>query len=173
MSADEMVAWVDENEKLIQVIPLKTANSDPKYLHVEIAGLIVDQDHRVLLQKRSHTKKVAPDVWTVTMAGHVTYGDSIEVTAHKELREEMGIDVPKLIYLFRESVHLPHETHYCHWYLGKYTGGEIVLEPSEVDEYAWVGEADFDSFVSAHDVSDRTIKMCKRFWSGEWDDKLS
>ena len=51
MSADEMVAWVDENEKLIQVIPLKTANSDPKYLHVEIAGIIYDDLRRVLLQK--------------------------------------------------------------------------------------------------------------------------
>ncbi len=168
----EMVAWVDRNETLIQVIPRTLANSDPKYLHVEIADLIVDNNRSVLLQLRSHTKKVNPSLWVTTAAGHVTYGDSIEKTAHKELVEEMGFDVPRLVHLFRERVAMPSETHYCHWFLGKSSGAKIAIDPGEVDEYAWVTEADFTKFSATHTVADRTTRVLRRFWSGEWDKLL-
>lgn len=166
---EEMVAWVDENEQLIKVIPISLANSDPKYLHSEIAGMVVDDQHRVLLQQRAKTKKVLPSLWTITTAGHITYGDTPEQTVHKELKEELGIDVPVFYYLFREKVSLPNETHFCHKYIGKYNGGNIVMQESEVDDYAWVSEAEFTQFIAIHEVSHRTIDMMKRYWSGEWD----
>ncbi len=172
MSDGELVAWVDDDENLIQVIPRTLANSDPKYLHREIAAIVYDDKRRILLQQRSFTKKVGPGVWTVTVAGHVTYGDSLELTVEKELSEEMGITIPKFIYLFREKVSQSNETHFCHWYIGKYNGGEIVIEPTEVEAYKWVTEQEFANFVATQTVSDRTITMCQRFWAGEWDDLL-
>lgn len=169
MSDEELVAWVDENEQFIKAIPISLANSDPKYLHSEIAGLIFDQDRRVLLQQRSFTKKVGPGVWTVTVAGHVTYGDTLELTVQKELQEEMGITIPKFVYLFREKVSQSNETHFCHWFIGQYDGGDIIIEPTEVEAYKWVSESEFVDFTQHNKVSDRTISMCKRFWAGEWD----
>lgn len=170
--SNELVAWVDENEKLIKPIPLKVANGDPKYLHQEIAGLIYDDQRKLLLQQRAFTKKVFPGIWTVTVAGHVTYGDSIEKTFHKELKEEMGIEVNNPLYLFREDVHQATEHHYCHWYLGKYQGDQIVLQEEEVAAFAWVSEADFEQFSLQNQVNQRTIDMLNRFWAGEWNNLL-
>lgn len=169
---DEMVAWVNENENLIKPIPLELANSDPQYLHQEIAGIVYDQDRRILLQQRALTKKVFPGVWTVTVAGHVTYGDSIEETFHKELQEEMGIDTPNPAYLFREDVRQATEHHYCHWYLGKYQGDKIKLQAEEVADYAWAGETDYANFAKQNIINTRTAQMLRRFWSGEWDNLL-
>ena len=59
MTDEELVAWVDENENIIKAIPISLANSDPKYLHQEIAGIIYDNQRRVLLQQRSLSKKVS------------------------------------------------------------------------------------------------------------------
>jgi len=167
--SEELVAWVDENEKFIKAIPISLANSDPKYLHVEIAGLVFDDQKRILLQQRAKTKKVAPSLWTVTVAGHVTYGDTIEATFHKELKEEMGIAVKEFKYLFCEKISKLNETHFCHWYLGKYNGGKIIIEPSEVDSFRWISESELLNFVTNNQVGKNTIKMCNRFWTGEWD----
>lgn len=169
MSDEELVSWVDDDEKVIEVIPRTLANSDPKYLHREIAAIVYDKKKRILLQQRSFTKKVGPGVWTVTVAGHVTYGDSLELTVQKELQEEMGITIPKFIYLFRERVSMPNETHFCHWFIGQYDGGDIIIEPTEVEAYKWVTEQEFAQFVATQTVSDRTITLAKRFWAGEWD----
>lgn len=172
MNDEELVAWVDDDENVIEVIPRTLANSDPKYLHREIAAIIYDEQKRVLLQQRSFSKKVGPGVWTVTVAGHVTYGDSLELTVEKELKEEMGITIPKFIYLFREKVSQSNETHYCHWFIGRYDGGAIVIEPTEVESYKWLTEAEFADFIASQTVSDRTVTMCQRLWAGEWDDLL-
>lgn len=169
---EEMVAWVDDDEKLIKVIPRVLANSDPKYLHREIAGLIYDGDRRVLLQQRARTKRVLPGIWTVTVAGHVTYGDTLDATFAKELKEEMNLSIKKPVYLFREKVREWTETHFCHWYAGQYTGGQIKIEPTEVSAYAWVDKKGFPDFVNENTVHPRTIRILERFWSGEWNDIL-
>ncbi len=167
--AEELVIWVDENENVLGSIPISIANSDPKYLHLEVAVVIVDDNKRALLQKRAKTKKVAPNIWTIAAAGHITYGDTNELSAHRELTEEMGISVKKLYPIFKKKESLEHETHLIHWYLGKYQGGEIIVQDSEVETYAWVGQADFEEFVLSNNVSLGTQSVLKRFWDGEWD----
>lgn len=167
--SEELVMWVDLNENLLKPIPISLANSDPKYLHVEIAVLVVDNQRRVLLQKRSRKKKVLPGVWTIAAAGHVTYGATNEETAYRELKEETGITDIKLKYLFRELVTMPNERHFCHWYIGKTHQSNIIIQESEVDDYSWVAEHEYVDFSLDKDISPRTDKMIKRFWSGEWE----
>ncbi len=172
MTDEELVAWVDEDEKLIKVIPKSLANSDPKYLHSEIVVLVVDAQRRVLLQQRAKTKPVHPGLWTVAAAGHVTYGDTFLATAHRELKEEMGIECKELIHLFREKVLLLNETHFFHWFLGLYQGDPIVIQTDEVDEYIWIGQSEYDDFSDTHKVSPYTNKVIQRYWAGEWDHLL-
>lgn len=170
--SDEMVAWVDENEQLIKVITKDLANSAHKYLHIEVVVVIVDDKGRALLQQRSKKKPVAPGMWTVAAAGHVTYGDTVETTAHRELEEEMGIKVPKLVLLFREKAQLEHETHFAYWFIGRYQGDEIKIQNSEVDGFAWVAKSDFANFSSNNKVSPRSTSVLSRLWAGVWEKEL-
>ena len=170
--AEEMVIWVDEKGKVLGPIPISLANSDKMYLHLEVAVVIVDLNRRVLFQKRAKVKKVAPGVWTIAAAGHVTYGDTSEQTAHKELTEEMGITVKSLYPIFSSVETLERERHVIEWYLGLYQGGEIVVQESEVETYAWVGEDEMADFKQSNDVSSGSVKVAKRYWSGEWDHLL-
>lgn len=164
---EELVCWVNEKGKILQPIPLSLANSDPKYRHLEVAILVLDKEERALLQKRSRQKKVSPNLWITTAAGHVTYGEDIATSATRELREEMGLAGIKLAPLFVEDVSLPNERHFAHWYLGYYNGQPITIQQEEVDDIAWVGSNELDDFVSTHEVSLRTIKVLKAYWSGK------
>ncbi len=167
--AEEMVIWVDEKGKVLGPIPISLANSDKKYLHLEVAVVIVDESRRVLFQKRAKSKKVAPGIWTIAAAGHITYGDTSEQTAHKELAEEMGITVKVLYHIFSSTETLERERHVIDWYLGEYRGGKIIVQDSEVETYAWVGEDQLSEFILSNDLSTGSVKVAKRYWTGEWD----
>lgn len=171
--AEEMVTWIDDIGNILGPIPISQANSDPKYLHLEVAVLIVDDSCRILLQQRSLTKKVAPGIWTVTAAGHVTFGDTVDNSAHRELSEEMGIDVDKLVPILQLRENAPKESHLTHWYIGKYQGGEVRVQQSEVAQFIWISQAEFSDFCNDNIVSRHTTEVATRFWEGEWDKILS
>ncbi len=167
--AEEMVTWIDDKGNILGPIPISQANSDPKYLHLEVAVLIVDDLKRVLLQQRALSKKVAPGVWTTSAAGHVTFGDTVGISAHRELSEEMGIDVDKLIPMLQLRENAPSESHITHWYIGKYHGGAVKIEKTEVAQFAWVDQDQFSDFAKNNILSKHTIEVVARYWAGEWD----
>jgi len=47
----------------------------------------------LLLQKRSLTKQTFPSFWDVSVAGHVSAGESILEGALREVKEEIGLDI--------------------------------------------------------------------------------
>jgi len=172
MTDEEQVAWVDENEQVIKAISKNLANSNPRYLHSEVAVFLFDHDKKLLLQKRSMSKKVMPGIWICSAAGHITYGETPLVSAHRELTEEIGFDVSKLTEVTSFIYSLPKERHFQHWFFGRYEGGEIVLDKSEADEYSWLSKNDLDKFTKIEEVGETTLLIAKRFWSGEWKSLL-
>ncbi len=61
--------------------------------HRAIYGFIVNENGDVLLQKRSKTKKLWPDLWDITAGGHVLSGEFGEQALIREVKEELGIDI--------------------------------------------------------------------------------
>ena len=62
---------------------------------------LVTPDHRVLLQRRSPAKENWPDLWDISVAGHVSAGESAIDAAIREAREELGLSLHA-----RELTHL-------------------------------------------------------------------
>jgi len=50
----------------------------------------------LLLQKRSLTKQTFPGYWDVSVAGHVSAGESILEGALREVKEEIGLDIQEI-----------------------------------------------------------------------------
>lgn len=50
-------------------------------------------DGRVLLQRRSATKENWPDLWDVSVAGHVSAGETAIEAAIRESHEELGLEL--------------------------------------------------------------------------------
>ena len=54
---------------------------------------IFNSDGKMLIQQRQPTKKGFPDMWDVTCGGCSVAGESSRDTVHRELKEELGLDL--------------------------------------------------------------------------------
>ncbi len=65
-------------------------------------------DGKILLQRRSSSNKIFPYCWDSSSSFHVTFGESYEQAARRELREETGVSA-LVDYLGKFSYHVPPE----------------------------------------------------------------
>lgn len=146
----EIIDLVDENDVIIGEIDRDVANSNPDLYHREVGVLILDDQKRVLMQKRSTYKKINPSMWSIC-AGHILKGDDIEKTAHRELQEEYGFDLDLTFY--KKELHIyPQEKHFTYFFLGNYAGQEFILEPAEVEEVRFFS---YDELMQAFQKGER------------------
>lgn len=61
--------------------------------HRAVYAFIIDNDSNVLLQKRSGNKKLWPNLWDVTVGGHVDSGEFGRQALIREVKEELGIEI--------------------------------------------------------------------------------
>lgn len=61
--------------------------------HRAVYGFIIDENKNVLLQKRSVTKKMWPNLWDITAGGHVNAGEFGRQALIREVKEELGIEI--------------------------------------------------------------------------------
>ena len=63
------------------------------YWHRAVYAFIIDNNGNVLLQKRSAKKKLWPNMWDVTVGGHVDSGEFGRQALIRETKEELGIEI--------------------------------------------------------------------------------
>lgn len=76
-----------------------------------------------------------PDGMFSTLAGFVEPGESIEQTVHREVKEEVGLDVTNLRYLGSQSWPFPNSL--MLGFHAEYAGGDIVCQEGEIAEANW------------------------------------
>ena len=61
--------------------------------HKSIHAYLINDKNQILIQKRSADKDLYPNVWDVSFAGHVGAGENTKISAIRECKEELGIDL--------------------------------------------------------------------------------
>lgn len=61
--------------------------------HRAVYAFIIDDKGNILLQKRSANKKLWPNMWDVTVGGHVISGEFGRQALIRETKEELGIEI--------------------------------------------------------------------------------
>jgi NAD+ diphosphatase len=74
------------------------------------------------------------------LAGFLEPGESIEDAIHREVREEVGVEVRDLRYFASQSWPYPHSLMIA--FTAEYAGGELRCDPAEIAEARWFGPGD-------------------------------
>jgi len=133
----ELFFLVDENDNVLGSISRQEAHQSPDKIHRAVSVILTNEAGQILLQKRSLKKDTEPGKWTVTSSGHVTYPDSYEVSAERELQEEMGITT-NLTFFAKSLMIGKSEKEIESIFIGHYEGTPENFDRDEVSEVKWV-----------------------------------
>ena len=101
---EEMFDVLTENGLFTnQIVNRETCHKDGLW-HKAVVVFIINSKNQVLLQKRSATKKLWPNLWDISAGGHVSAGEFGYQAVIREAKEEIGIDIDKGDLLFIGSV---------------------------------------------------------------------
>ena len=90
------------------------------------------------------------------LAGFVEPGESIEETIHREVREEVGIEVQNLGYFGSQPWPFPNSL--MIGFTAEYAGGEIRPEPGEIEDAAWYRPGDLPGLPPNVSIARRMIE---------------
>jgi len=93
--------------------------------------VLVTRAREVLLARANRF----PGAMYSALAGFVEPGETIEDCVHREVREEVGIEVTDLTYFASQSWSFPHSLMIA--YTAHYAGGELRPDPAEIADARW------------------------------------
>jgi NAD+ diphosphatase len=92
--------------------------------------LIVNGDYCLLAQHDKHRGG-----YYSTLAGFVEAGETVEQTVHREVQEEVGLNVGELQYFSSQAWPFPHQL--MIGYFAQYQSGDIKIDDDEIVDAQW------------------------------------
>jgi len=68
---------------------------------IVVGAMVINQAGKVLIQKRSTTRRLFPDCWDVSAGGHLEIGETIFQALKRELFEETGLELDQILGLIQ------------------------------------------------------------------------
>lgn len=148
----EEVVLLDEHGGAIGTAPKADVHTDSTPLHLAFSCYLIDHDGRLLVTRRSLSKRTWPGVWTNSFCGHPLPGEGLESAITRRARHELGADVrdiqpalPDFRYRASDSSGIV-ENEVCPVYTAT-LAGTINPNPDEVNDWEWVDPGTLHSAV--------------------------
>ncbi len=144
--ADELVDVCDENNSPTGIQATKNEVHKKGLWHRASHIWIYNSKGELLIQLRSKTIDLFPDMWDISVAGHVSTGEDTVTTALREIREEIDLKINKddldffKIRTFKVRFRNIINNEFDYVYFLKFDGGinKLKLQKEEVQEIKFV-----------------------------------
>jgi isopentenyl-diphosphate delta-isomerase type 1 len=105
--------------------------------HRAVHILIFNSRGQIFLQKRSQSKDTFPGVWDSSASGHLDTGETYDVSAMREVAEELGIVLPAIpTFLFKITACKETGWEFVNVYKTIHEG-PFRLHPQEIERGDW------------------------------------
>lgn len=151
---DELIAIVDLNGTPTGKTCFKSFAHKNGILHASVHIWLYTSEQKILIQKRKETKDVFPNLWDVSVAGHISDGETPMTAALRETQEEIGLDLTqqelKYLGIWEDKHHhengiVDHEIH--HLYIAQLSKelSELTLQEEEVAAIRLIDFTEFET----------------------------
>jgi NAD+ diphosphatase len=121
------------------------------HLHPAVIVLVRDGDRCLLARKAIW----APGRYAL-VAGFVDNGESLEGCVRREVKEEVGVDVDDIQYV--GSQNWPFPSQLMVGFVARYAGGEVKVDPEELEDARWFPKGQLPSRPSHHSIAGYILK---------------
>jgi isopentenyldiphosphate isomerase len=143
--ADEMIKIYDENNIYTNKNLMKSVAHRDGLWHRTAHICIYNSGGQILLQKRAARKELLPDMWDVSVAGHIGCDDSEIGAAVREISEEIGVEINESdldfynMYKFSGTYNnlINNEFFYVYFLKLDLDLDDLVLQVEEVSDVGW------------------------------------
>lgn len=147
----ELLDILDENGVFTGKVATRKEVHEKGLWHRAIIVAIINDENKVLIQRRSFKKEKFPGLWDLSVAGHLPAGQDSVSCAASELMEEVGTMLPKKVQLkdfrfmvsFRNQISLTNtfiENQFYDFFvynIGDIDINQFQLQKEEVEEIKW------------------------------------
>ena len=161
----ELLDIIDENNKLIGQTEERKIAHEKCMWHRHVSCWIMNEKGEILLQKRTANKVRNPNKWGKT-GGHVEAGESVEDAIVREVKEELGIEIPKeqieILEIYKSKD--PNNKYFAYNFIFNvnYKIEDYKLQKEEVAEIKYVTIDEMEQIKKNNDLN---YTFCK------WDDE--
>jgi isopentenyl-diphosphate delta-isomerase len=138
---------VDEDDNLLYYKELQERDLRKEITRTS-ALWVFNEKGEVLLAKRSKNKPNFPNIWGQSVAGCLDEDESYEDNATRETKEEIGVDLDKIITGPKERESDNHEFFSQYFFTHISSTTKFVLQEEEVDEVRWVSLKELEDWYS-------------------------
>lgn len=140
---------VDTQERAMRCEPCRVINY-PRIAPCVI--VLVTRGEELLLARNANF----PQPMYSTLAGFIEAGETAEQTLHREVQEEVGVDVTNLRYFQSQSWPFPNQL--MLGFFAEYAGGEIVCDLTEIADARWFHYSELPMIPPVSSISGQLIQ---------------
>ncbi len=110
----EMIDVLDKDGNKTGIVKNKKDVYESGDYHKTVHIWIINDNNEILVQKRHPKKETFPNLWAISVAGHVRSGENSIDAVKRELKEELGqkIDDSNIKFLFTLKRKQPYKNHF-------------------------------------------------------------
>ncbi len=148
----EELVLVDAADNEIGHASKAACHASDGLLHRAFSIHLVNPDGKILLQRRSSTKRLWPLCWSNSCCSHPRRNEAMEKALQRRMREEIGVQCPLFfLYKFQYQVgyrDIGSENELCSVFVGHYDG-DISPNASEVADVRHCSPAEIDALIES------------------------
>ena len=157
--AEELIDILADDMRVLKTC-LKSEAHKNGWLHPTVHIWFYTDKGEILIQKRAKNKSSFPDLWDVSVAGHIGAGEDMIISAIREIKEEIGLSVGsnKLnkIGVFREKFehgrgHTDNEIHHIYLCELETDIRALSVQKEELSEIQLISIDSFESAINRPD----------------------
>lgn len=151
-SGSEQLILVDENDNETGFLDKASCHDGGGVLHRAFSLFVFDRNGRLLLQRRSATKRLWPRYWSNSCCSHPRAGETMAEATGRRLKDELNI-AAQLTFAYKFTYQADFgergaENELCWVYLGR-TGDAIIPNTNEIAATQLVTAAELDEQLAA------------------------
>jgi len=144
---NELFDIVNEKDEVVGEATRGEVHKNPNLIHRVVHIWIINNRGEILIQQRSMTKDSAPGMWDISCGGHIQKGKDPEITAERELEEELNIKAD-CIYITKFLERLETQSEIVYLYYARHNG-PFKFPKDEVEQVKFFAKKNALNFIES------------------------